>query len=486
MAANDGNENGRSPPAAAVSDAFRRAARITAPSAAAAAAAASMALADAGPVVLALGVAVGAAFGAGVAAFIEIYRAAPATAAGPFPRDMPPPPEREDAAATALAIGGPSVGEKDALIDAHTILQAAPLALLLLDERGLVAFANPAAEAETGKKLVGVHFTAILRAPVLVDAVRDAYAGAAPTPVAFTLRGAQERHLRALVTSLNAEEAAGHPTAAPRPIRGHGRVLLLLQDETRVRRAEQLHRDFVANASHELKTPLASLGGFIETLRGPAKDDPIASERFLAIMAQQAERMRRLVEDLLSLNRIELNEHIAPRTPLNVVDVVRRAVSEAGEAAQERIKTQFPSTPQMAFGDAVQLQQSFANLIENALKYGRDAGAIRVSVDVRAEPKPRIGVSVEDDGAGIAKEHLPRLTERFYRVAEGPKTGTGLGLSIVKHAVSRHRGDLEIDSRPGRGSKFTIWLPAIGTADAGSSAPEPEQSPPSATADPLS
>ena len=245
--------------------------------------------------------------------------------------------------------------------------------------------------------------------------------------------------MHAIVRALNPVE-----DAAKGDMLGHARVAVLLQDQTRIRRAEQLHRDFVANASHELKTPLAVIAGFVETLRGSAKDDPAAQERFLKIMEQQAERMRRLVEDLLSLNRIELNEHVPPRDTLDLLELLRGAAEQAPEYDEGRIALDIHgyAGPRSVRGDRGQLEQVFNNLIENALKYGGDRAPVRVSIAERAAPRRQIGVTVEDFGPGIPSEHIHRLTQRFYRVNEKPgalKSGTGLGLSIVKHAVSRHR-----------------------------------------------
>ncbi len=345
---------------------------------------------------------------------------------------------------------------------AHSFVTAAlknlPAPLILLDGQGRILFANSAAEAEIGRKLVDQHYSAVLRAPGMVDAVNRAYLEKEPSRFEFSIRGASERHLQAFVQPLPKSVDSNDVLAPPR-------VLILLEDHTRARRAEQLHRDFVANASHELKTPLASMTASIETLRGPAKGDDAAYERFLGIMAQQAERMRALVEDLMSLNRIELNEHIAPRDAVDLSLILEDAAALAEPGAkpgQARINlAQLP--PDLSLrGDARELTQVFANLMNNALKYGGDGKPIDVVPAKVAPGSSRIGISVIDRGPGIAREHLPRLTERFYRVdvpVSRNKGGTGLGLAIVKHVLNRHRGELEIDSELGRGSRFTVWLP---------------------------
>ncbi|MGH7030557.1 MAG: ATP-binding protein [Stellaceae bacterium] len=251
-------------------------------------------------------------------------------------------------------------------------------------------------------------------------------------------------------------------------------ALLSLHDVTELKRAEQLRADFIANASHELRTPLATLTGFIETLRGPARDDAEARERFLAIMSGQAARMSRLVEDLLSLSRIELNEHVPPRGRVAlspVLDHLAEALElRAGERGM-RIRLALPSGLPDVQGDRDELAQLFQNLLDNAIKYGRAGSTIAVSAEPVARPSANgehapgafVAVAVRDCGEGIAREHLPRLTERFYRIDTARSRemgGTGLGLAIVKHIVSRHRGVLEIDSTVGTGSVFTVLLRA--------------------------
>jgi two-component system phosphate regulon sensor histidine kinase PhoR len=245
-------------------------------------------------------------------------------------------------------------------------------------------------------------------------------------------------------------------------------VLVLFEDRTRAAKAEALRQDFVANASHELRTPLASITGFIETLQGHARDDPAAAEQFLRIMAAQAERMKRLIDDLLSLNRIEINEHVQPREVVDVADTVREVVSAlAPVAAAEgaRVELALPDSGLRVRGSADELAQVFVNLIDNAVKYAGGHGPIRIALEAPSAARPgMLGVTVADCGPGIAREHLPRLTERFYRVNANrsrERGGTGLGLAIAKHIMNRHRGELTVASAPGQGSRFTVWLPAL-------------------------
>jgi two-component system phosphate regulon sensor histidine kinase PhoR len=238
-----------------------------------------------------------------------------------------------------------------------------------------------------------------------------------------------------------------------------------------------MRADFIANASHELRTPLAALLGFIETLQGPAKEDPVARDKFLGIMQGQATRMARLIDDLLSLSRIELNAHLQPSTLVDLAPIVRQVVDGLQMLARDRgveIKVVLPSDALMVLGDRDELIRALENLVENALKYG--AAGKRVDITV-AHAQTRAGlpearVAVRDYGPGIAPEHLPRLTERFYRVdvtdsrAQG---GTGLGLALVKHVLNRHGGRLTIESTPGEGATFTMHVPLRASEGSGES-----------------
>ena len=250
---------------------------------------------------------------------------------------------------------------------------------------------------------------------------------------------------------------------------------MTFHDLTPLRRVEEMRADFVANASHELRTPLAALSGFIETLQGSARDDAKARERFLAIMQEQARRMARLIDDLLSLSRIELNAHRRPDTPVDLVPIVRQVVDGLETLARDRGVTVHIEAVRtlMVPGDRDELVRVFENLVENALKYGAAGKRVDITLDAGRRPpegEPEARVGVRDYGPGIAPEHLPRLTERFYRVdvresrAQG---GTGLGLALVKHILNRHRGRLSIESMPGAGATFTVYLPTAGAAARG-------------------
>ena len=293
------------------------------------------------------------------------------------------------------------------------------------------------------------HVSAVLRNPDVLAAIDQASHAACQANVPFTLPVPIERHFQAYAARIS---------VAP-PV-----TALLLHDLTAMRRSEQMRADFIANASHELRTPLAAVSGFIETLRGHAKDDEVARDQFLDIMGVEAARMRRLIDDLLSLTRIEMNEHVPPEGRIELEGVVREAAAALKPLARrtDHITVEIASRglPQV-MGEHDELIQLFQNLIHNAIKYGRENGHVWISS--RPAPDGQVFVAVRDDGEGIASSAMPRLTERFYRVdvkRSREQGGTGLGLAIVKHIVSRHQGRLQIESKLGDGSTFTVFLPA--------------------------
>ncbi len=338
-----------------------------------------------------------------------------------------------------------------------------PVPILLLDKTLRIRRANPAAATLLGVELAGRDLIAVLRHPDLIEAALDCIRGGAGRSVEVRLPVPLERRLGARVEPM---EAPGADDI---------RAVVALEDLTALDRAERSRADFVANVSHELRTPLSSVIGFIETLRGPAREDRPAREKFLAIMDGQARRMARLVADLLSLSRIELDEHRAPTGRVSLAGILR-AVAESlhMKAAERGIAIAFDAPPPGAapacdldalppvLGEADELTQVFQNLIDNALKYSRERATVRIATWLA--PGGSVAVAVMDQGEGIPREHLPRLTERFYRVNTARSRdlgGTGLGLAIVKHIVNRHRGELRIESEPGTGSTFTVIIPAI-------------------------
>lgn len=342
------------------------------------------------------------------------------------------------------------------------ILDELPDPVILLDGSRHVVYANRTARGSFNIAETGRDLAVSLRHPAVLDAVDAALAGG----------GASD--------AVEFEVAAGVPivfevkvTAIPEPADGGdgARAVVLLHDVTGKKRADETRADFVANVSHELRSPLAALAGFIETLSGPAKDDPPAREKFLGIMDNEARRMTRLIEDLLSLSRVEANEHVRPEDEIDIGAVIGEVAEtyanrrgESGNAIDVDLPDDLPGV----LGDRDQLGQVFRNLIDNALKYGGPGKPVRIAarpVERMPESGARgVAVSVRDQGDGIPAVHVPRLTERFYRVDKGRSRelgGTGLGLAIVKHIVSRHRGHLLVESAPGSGSAFTVTVPAF-------------------------
>jgi len=360
---------------------------------------------------------------------------------------------------------------------AQTILELLPEPVILVrggeGEAAEIAYGNQAAREVFRIELAGAPLGAALRRPEVLETIEAALEMQAAAEVAFETIGVQPRFWRAFARPLTPEATGEH------------RLVVVLRDETDARRTERMRADFLANASHELRTPLASLAGFVETLRTHAKDDTEAREKFLGIMAQQATRMARLVDDLLSLSRIELNEHIAPsgkvdlaRTVQDVSDALRPLTEERG--VNVVVKVDADVTP--VTGDRDQLVQVIQNLVDNAVKYTPRGGKVMVALQAaatveaaRQSSRPGVGLSllspdaadsqryvvlrVTDEGPGIARQHLPRLSERFYRVEGQRSGGTGLGLAIVKHVVNRHRGGLIVESAEGEGSTFSVYLP---------------------------
>ena len=349
------------------------------------------------------------------------------------------------------------------------LIAALPVAVLAVDPQARVTAANSAATALLGEALTDRPFVHVLRHPVVVQAV-DAVLDPAHVPppaVDPTLKAvASGGHRMRVRISARGRDIPAEITVSALPGAG---ALIVIEDGSGVEEAEQQRRDFVANVSHELRTPLTALMGFIETLRGPARDDPAARERFLGIMEAEAARMNRLVQDLLSLSRVESEERRRPAERLDLAMLIRAVAATLqpqAAAAGVGIRVEGAGAPVHVHGDPDQLTQVFHNLVENAVKYGGAGGEVVLRLyPVPHDPVlrgPATAVEVADRGDGIDPMHLPRLTERFYRVdshRSRQKGGTGLGLAIVKHIISRHRGRLKIDSEKGQGSRFTVILP---------------------------
>ncbi|GJE37591.1 ATP-binding protein [Methylobacterium persicinum] len=336
---------------------------------------------------------------------------------------------------------------------AEALLAHIPDPVILVDRRTRVLEANPAARALLPALHLSHPLAFALRNPEVTDAVEIVLSGGPSQRVSYETRVPLERAFEIQIGALQVPDGSG------------AGAMLFLRDLTSSHRLESMRVDFVANASHELRTPLSSLLGFIETLQGPAREDAAARERFLEIMQVQAHRMRRLIDDLLSLSRIELREHVAPTGLVDLGALARQMVDAQAPLAAARgatVTLADGAGPYPVQGDPDELVRVIENLIENAVKYG--GGEVRVGLARDTDPRlgPRIVLTVADDGPGIAPEHIPRLTERFYRVdvaSSRARGGTGLGLAIVKHALRRHRGRLTIESEVGKGTVARVTLP---------------------------
>ncbi|NNF25283.1 MAG: two-component sensor histidine kinase [Rhodobacteraceae bacterium] len=333
--------------------------------------------------------------------------------------------------------------------------------VVVINREGRIAAFNRVAEMLLGKGLEGRHYITALRQPAILDSVETVQSGRAPQSVAPYL------------TTEAGRDVTFEATVMRHEIGGETAITICFVDRTNLQEIGQMRSDFVANVSHELRTPLTALIGFIETLRGSARDDAEARERFLAIMQAEAERMNRLISDLLSLSLVEAEERVRPAERVALGVVARATIERLGPTAKEAgARIAFAAEQAEAEGltipgDADQLSQVLSNLIENAIRYGGSENEIGVALQHHARHSdmrgPAVTVAVSDTGPGIDPIHLPRLTERFYRVDSHRSRemgSTGLGLAIVKHIVGRHRGRLRINSDPGQGTCFTVVLPA--------------------------
>lgn len=356
-------------------------------------------------------------------------------------------------AATQRADTDPSV----ALSSIAALIDALDMPVLIVTSDETVRLQNRAAADLFGPIPRNADLSARIRAPGILDMAREVIATGRPKEI---------EHFGPMPS-----ETVYIVRAAPMPALGQrlgGRAFLIsFRDVSQAHKIEQIRSDFVANASHELRTPLASIAGFVETLRGPARNDANAREQFLQIMQNQTGRMARLIDDLLSLSRLEMKPHVKPGTRVDLHQTVEAVIASLAPLAADTgvvVEREFGEGPFEVEGDRDELFQVFQNLLENACKYGQSGGRVIVSMRRSMESgEPEIETTVRDFGPGIPAEHIPRVTERFYRVdveTSRAQKGTGLGLSIVKHILSRHDGRLSIRSELGKGSAFTVHLPA--------------------------
>lgn len=333
-----------------------------------------------------------------------------------------------------------------------SIIQAFPMPVLVIGQDERVRASNATVDAILGPDLLGKHYITALRQPAVLAAIAETRRTGEGASVRYTGRSGSKDVIYKVSVA-----------AAQRDI------VLTFEDQTASEEAGQMRRDFVANVSHELRTPLTALLGFIETLNGAAKDDPVARTRFLDIMAHEANRMRRLVDDLMSLTRVEEDERVRPREKVELgalLASVIKGLEPQAAAAGVSVALDLVAGEETVPGDAGQLVQVFTNLVENAIKYGATGKEVKVALmprtmhqRLRAEA---VQITVTDKGEGIAEHHLARLTERFYRVDNHRSRevgGTGLGLAIVKHIINRHRGRMTIESQLGEGTTVSVFLP---------------------------
>lgn len=347
------------------------------------------------------------------------------------------------------------------------VVEALPDAAFIVDRRGIIRYVNGLTSERFAAIRSGERLSLGIRMPALLDALERVAEGAPAERVEWSEKVPTERWLEAYITPIAGDR--GRDSAAP----GTDFTLVVFRDLTDQRRLMRMRADFVANASHELRTPLASLRGFVETLQGPARDDAEAREKFLEIMNDQAARMSRLINDLLSLSRIEMREHVRPDMIVDLRDVLSHVSDALAPLADElglKLTLELLDEPLEILGDHDELVQMFENLAQNAIKYGSEGKRVHVAAKRTDgdDGAGSIAVSIRDWGPGIPAEHLPRLTERFYRIdiaTSREKQGTGLGLAIVKHILNRHRATLSIENAAEGGAIFTVAFESLVASD---------------------
>ncbi|MEM7216131.1 MAG: ATP-binding protein [Pseudomonadota bacterium] len=338
----------------------------------------------------------------------------------------------------------------------NALIDSLQFPVYLLDRKAILQYSNRSAARAFGSAKNGDRVTILFRQPELKKAIEEALSKGVSLITDYNEPVPDDRWFQVEISPV------------PEVFSGNGEngrlFLLAFHDQTEAKRIDQMRSDFIANASHELRTPLASLLGYIETIKGPAKDDPKARERFTDVMLDQAGRMSRLVNDLLSLSRIEMKSHVKPSDTVSISEVLSAVAASLNAMAQQmdvEIELNIEEDLQI-IGDRDELIQVFENLLENACKYGQEGKRVSVSLERSEEfGDPYALITVKDYGIGIAAEHQHRITERFYRVdvaRSREKQGTGLGLAIVKHILNRHGSRLSVKSNPGEGAAFIVRL----------------------------
>lgn len=340
------------------------------------------------------------------------------------------------------------------------VLENLPDPFLILDEEKQIIMANKAATEVFGKDILTHHVADYLKDAEALNAIRKALETGESDAIEFATPAPKSKSFLLTIHVIDNEDDESLD-----PIRT---LFLGIYDTTSVREAERMRVDFVANVSHELRTPLASILGFVETLLGPAKEDPVAAERFLNIMQNEANRMTRLIEDLLSLSHIERDVHIPPEEKVSLINTIESVLETFNiRLDKKEITTEFFTQPDLdvIIADRDQLTQVFQNLIDNAIKYGSEKSTLTVNLQrvIKEDDQNKYAqIDITNEGAGIAPEHIERLTERFYRIDTARSRslgGTGLGLAIVKHIIQRHEGNVRFSSELGKSTTATIQLP---------------------------
>ncbi len=353
---------------------------------------------------------------------------------------------------------GGGIESESVMKDLQALVKAFPDPVIVISSNMKIVFFNEVSRDLLDQPESGLALSHVTRNSALLEAAERTFRKGKKTSVSFTLKKPFKRRVNATLIPLEHENEGD----------GADVIFIYMRDVSEQERLAKMRMHFIANASHELRTPLAAISGFVETLQTSAREDEAAREKFLNIMAAQARRMSRLIDDLLALSRLEMNAEPLPETRVDMVETLAEIIDVLRPQAEEnaiRLKPGLPGGPLYVRGEKDELVQVFQNIIHNAIRYGGDGG--KVWIEIKRQPAAkhrgaRLAISVRDNGNGIAEKHIPRLTERFYRVDKiisRNKGGTGLGLAIAKHIIVRHRGKLNIESKPGKGAVFTVVLP---------------------------
>jgi len=321
--------------------------------------------------------------------------------------------------------------------------------ILFINSFNVISATNQAAKNYYGD-VIGKDLSSFIRAPDLLDKIENSRNRRINEYLEFEINLPTYSFFRLTIVPLSKKN-----------------VLLVVKDYTDFKKSEKLRSDFVANVSHELKTPLVSIKGFLETISSSAKDDPAAQQKFIKIMQEQADKMEILISDLMSLSRIEMQEHVQPNSKVNINEIFESLERMPNKLAEKKcldIKIVKNDTIPLVRGDYDKISEVVQNLYDNAIKYTKDHSVVELFLDKNEDKllKGSVSIHVKDQGIGIPKDEIHRVTERFFRTANAKKNliqGTGLGLAIVKHIISQHRGDLEINSRLNEGTEFIVHLP---------------------------